>query len=104
MGPSSMGTKVVRAVDMYEAILWSKSPKSAPRLGLCKPKEESSLSGMDLPSFQRLMVGDRHLWKHRHETDDEAAVGIMRRLEHSQKEMILRERGKLLAWNTVRKR
>ena len=35
---------------------------------------------------------------------DEAAVGMMRRLEHSQKEIVLRERGKLLAWNTVRKR
>ena len=37
LGPSSMGTNVVRAVDMFEAILWSKSPKSAQRLGLCKP-------------------------------------------------------------------
>ena len=36
--------------------------------------------------------------------NDEAAVGVMRRLEHSQKEIVLRERGKLLAWNTVRKR
>ena len=35
---------------------------------------------------------------------DEAAVGMMRRLEHSQKEIVLKERGKLLAWNTVRKR
>ena len=35
---------------------------------------------------------------------DEAAVGVMRRLEHSQKEIVLKERGKLLAWNTVRKR
>ena len=37
LGPLSMGTKVVRAVDMFEVILWSKSPKSAQRLGLCKP-------------------------------------------------------------------
>ena len=37
-------------------------------------------------------------------TLDEAAVGIMRRLEHSQKEIVLKERDKLLAWNTVRKR
>ena len=35
---------------------------------------------------------------------DKAAVGMMRRLEHSQKEIVLKERGKLLAWNTVRKR
>ena len=38
------------------------------------------------------------------ESADEAAVGMMRRLEHSQKEIVLKERGKLLAWNTVRKR
>jgi hypothetical protein len=37
LGPSSKGTKVVRVVDMFEAILRSKSPKSAQRLGLCKP-------------------------------------------------------------------
>ena len=37
LGPSSKGTIVVRAVDMFEAIQWSKSPKSAQRLGLCKP-------------------------------------------------------------------
>ena len=35
---------------------------------------------------------------------DEAAVGVVRRLEYSQKEIVLRGRGKLLAWNTVRKR
>ena len=54
MVPTRTGAKVVRAVDIFEAFLWSKGPSQHNDLRLSKPKEEKRHSqDMDLPSIPK---------------------------------------------------
>jgi hypothetical protein len=47
-------SKVVRAVNIFEVFLWSKSPSQHNDLRLSKPKEEKRRSqDMDLPSIPK---------------------------------------------------